>query len=775
MVPPKKDAFADIFQSATSSNSSIDRKKNLSDLQKSKVNDGLTSNLNNMSLNGSRPNVSQSNNSNWDQFDIFNTSSASSNVSGSKNGSRVETPLNDPFDIFNDLPSKPSPPPQQTPQQTTHSINSIAPQSGNGGNLLDDEFTDAFHPEPVSQPIIEPKPVQPTFEPESSIQYSSTSRPTSRPTPRPRSNEKKDALIAQLIEIGFTDDVANNAIDEVGMDLQACVNFIMSGGKSRPNSNQPRRDESPKDLNFNEISNDLFNKASSFFNKSKKTVMKNIEQFQQSQNFNGFGGYNNKKDNSVPAWMRNQEKYKSQASERNPNGEDFEDYGDDEDNIDHEAIKHFMEAQRLKDKERNKARYDQLKSKINGRSPSPQKPSVQSNPPLQPSSRVHTPVQRPSPTPELKHESIPTPKSSTPQQSIPQAKEADLLGLNEGLSRAQKFKAQASDDITYVSSRRRKPASSPSPSMASTQKVPRKTTKQPLDQFSQSDYETGKEKATKSFSNGDYDDAFLNYTKCLNVLPSTHELRIVILSNLSITLIKLGNYKTARDHCDEGLSLISKEELSDTSYLINERPIKSWYTKLLARKAEALEMMESFIDSLECYMELIRLGVNDKKVMDAKRRVNNIVNPPPKKAKPVPVSKSTSVSSSNETVNRVKEQNRKQQERESQKSQLYDEVHSKVFAWSNGKEDNLRTLLIGLPDILPQSLGFPFLTTKKISLNDLMLPKKVKINYMKVISSIHPDKLNNLNLKVEEEMLCQSVFITLNKSWDIFKEQNGIN
>lgn len=761
MAPPKKDAFADIFQSATSSNSSIDRRKNLSDLQKQKATNGLTNGMNSMSLNNSRSEVSQSNNGNWDQFDIFNASSVSN--SGSNNGSRVETPLNDPFDIFNELPSKPTPP------KTEESIHRPVSQPiSNLMNLLDDEFTDAFHPEPVKQPIIEPTPVQPVSFTQPQFRESSrpTSAPTSRSTSTPtsrRSNEKRDALIAQLIEIGFTDDVANNAIDEVGMDLQACVNFIMSGGKPRPNSNQPRRNESPKDLNFNEISNDLFNKASSFFNKSKKTVMKNIEQFQHSQNFNGFGGFQNKKDD-IPAWMRNQEKYKSQASERNPNGEDFEDYGDDEDNIDHEAIKQFMESQRQKDKERNKARYDQLKSKINGRSPSPQKSSPTN---LQMNTRaqtpVQTPVQRPTPPPEVKPESRPTPKPTPPP-----VKEVDLLGLSDGLSRAQKFKSQGADDITYVSSRRRKPAST-------TRSIPRKTTKQPLDQFSQSDYETGKEKATKSFSNGDYDDAYLNYTKCLNALPSTHELRIVILSNLSITLIKLGNYKTARDHCDEGLSLISKEEISDSSYLINEKPIKSWYTKLLSRKAEALEMMESFNQSLECYMELIKLGVNDKKVMDAKRRVNNIVNPPPKKVKPVAVSKSSSVSSSNETVNRVKEQNRKQQERESQKSQLYDEVHSKVFAWSNGKEDNLRTLLIGLPDILPQSLGFPFLTTKKISLNDLMLPKKVKINYMKVISSIHPDKLNNLNLKVEEEMLCQSVFITLNKSWDIFKEQNGIN
>lgn len=80
---------------------------------------------------------------------------------------------------------------------------------------------------------------------------------------------------------------------------------------------------------------------------------------------------------------------------------------------------------------------------------------------------------------------------------------------------------------------------------------------------------------------------------------------------------------------------------------------------------------------------------------------------------------------------------------------------------------------MSLDDIIPSKLGLPFATTKKLTINDLMLPKKVKINYMKVISSIHPDKL--INLELEDKMVCEAVFITLNKAWDIFKEQNGMN
>ncbi len=52
-----------------------------------------------------------------------------------------------------------------------------------------------------------------------------------------------------------------------------------------------------------------------------------------------------------------------------------------------------------------------------------------------------------------------------------------------------------------------------------------------------------------------------------------------------------------------------------------------------------------------------------------------------------------------------------------------------------------------------------------------MLPKKVKINHMKAIA-IHPDKLSNLQL--QDKMICQGVFVVLNKAWDAFKQQNNM-
>ncbi|EGV63810.1 hypothetical protein CANTEDRAFT_121505 [Yamadazyma tenuis ATCC 10573] len=733
MAPPKKDVFADLFPAGNTT--TANRRKNLADLQKDRY--GNNSNAGNMGM---------------DIFDSLNSSKASFPVESSTNtwdeiGTSTSGSREDPFDIFKE-PSVAS----NSTSNKASTINSVKPTKptnnpqNNAHSLLDDEFTDAFQEEPQPAPISKSVPEKESFEPYSEDLRSNSSSSLS----------KRDELIAQLVDIGFPVEVSDSAISEVGMDLQACVNYIMNGGNSRSSSSSqpslPRtRTHSPnkEDLGakLNDLSTDFFNKASIFLNKSKETVIKNIEQFQQAQT-TGRGS----PSNSLPVWMQDSEKEKYKKREAEFFGKSDNDYSADEANIDHEFISNFMEEQKQKQKARNKARVDNLKAmaknKIYGasptKSPSPEKAELPPRPLSNPSrERVPATTKADAPRKEQAHQLT----SKTQQTKAPQP-DVDLLGVGGSLSRAEN-----------------KP------------KASRKTTREPLDQFSQSDYDIGKEKATKSFANGDYDDALINYEKCLNVLTPTHELRLVINSNLALTLIKLGSYKQARDQCDQALHLINIEDINDESYVINDKPVKYWYIKLLSRKAEALEMIEAFSDSLECYMELVtKLGVNDKKVMDARRRVNNIVNPPPKPKPSVSRPKPSRIQPvNNDNLKRVQAQNKKQEDRDSLKYQLHDQVESKTSAWSNGKEDNLRSLLMSLPEILPASLGFPFLTSKKITINDLMLPKKVKINYMKVISSIHPDKLTSLNLGVEEEMLCQSIFITLNKSWDIFKEQNGIN
>lgn len=793
MAPPKKDAFADLFQSANSGSNSSLNDKNLSLLERQRRQQSPAMN---------KPNHSQSS---WSNLDILNGSTASNSSVGSANQSRSATPYqsNDPFSIFDKPQTRQTPEPKKeskpVPQVHTETVGGgRALNKGHEISLLDDEFTDAFTPEPEPKPTEQPKQYTASayntddeFSARSSpiSQMSETSNRSGRGdnkksgeghtnTGRGSSTDARDTTLAELIDIGFSIEQSNQAIDEVGLDLQTCVNFIMGGGKKKEQSRRPVNDNRDAHNDFgakmNDLSSDFFNKASLFINNSRNTVIKNIGQFQKQHARQG----QRDEQDSLPAWMKSQHMYKEDATERKANGGVSADYGSDEENIDQNAINDFMSSQRMKDKERQRARYEHFKglakSKLNGSSStldsqlgrtSPMKhPDLPQRPSLQPQSVLSVSrsepkrnIQKTSEQPEkLQQKPQQKPQPVKPHPSQPAESEVDLLGMNgkPGAVTSQGMLSRGGRSVEHA------------------------FVLTPLNQFQVSDYETSKDKATELFKVGDYDTAQASYVRCLESLPEKHELRLVINSNLALTLIKAGNYKQAKTCCDEALKLVSEDDLLDSTYLINEKTIKSWYIKLLCRKAESLEMLEAFPQALETYMALVsKYGVTDKKVMDGKRRVNNIVNPPKQKPKaatpPAPAKPKTSAPASNENLRRVQKHHEDTKKHEEMKFSLHDSIQEKVFAWSNGKEDNIRTLLMSLSDIIPDRLGLPFTTTNKLTINDLMLPKKVKINYMKVISAIHPDKMTNMEM--EDKMICEAVFITLNKSWDIFKEQNGMS
>lgn len=788
-MPPKKDAFADLFLSATGNSQSL----------------SLNSSLNNLSLHDQKP---KPQNAPWSNLDILSPQMASPQDTKSNTPKPNATEF-DPFSIFDSkLALSPS---LSSSMNHSPSISQarVLPriQTNNERNtrptgeisLLDDDFTDAYvSPPPEPQPLRQPRPDR-DFQSVSQPIAHSVSQPVA-PTPE-RANistparsqsaqamDDRDTVLAELIDIGFPIEVANRAIDEIGTDLQACVNHIMGGGQSRGSNsqlrnkhrNEERHSTMSPDLgsSLQDISSDILKKASWFLDKSKKTVIKNINQFQN--------GPMRDSNNSMPTWMKNQSKYKAGALERKGNGELYEDYGEDEDNINSDEIQRIMRQQREREAERQRERLESMGKSSSGRSSRSSNTQARSeeHATLGRSSPAVAPGMpaRPSLTPNVRRNRLqqpavesskvaatkPVAPQPTPARPKTQEPEVDLLGLGgvQPLSRAERFKQDSGEGQTYVSPSRRRPNKSTKQ---------RNATAETLNAFQQSDFETFKVKATTSFTQGDYGDALSAYSKCLEALPPKHELRIVIYSNLAITQIKLGNYKTAKEQCEEGIQLVG-DGADDAEWAINEKSIKYWYIKLLTRKAETLEMLECFPESLQCYMDLVtKHGVTDKKVMDAKRRINNIVNPP----KPVPKAQSKHASpapnvplANTEQVQKIRQQHQQEKLQDEMKFKLHDQVHDRIAAWTNGKEDNLRTLLMSLDEVIPAKLGFPFLQ-KKITISDLMLTKKVKINYMKVISSIHPDKLSKFDL--EDQMICQAVFVALNKAWDTFKEQNSLN
>lgn len=103
-----------------------------------------------------------------------------------------------------------------------------------------------------------------------------------------------------------------------------------------------------------------------------------------------------------------------------------------------------------------------------------------------------------------------------------------------------------------------------------------------------------------------------------------------------------------------------------------------------------------------------------------------------------------------------------------EKFALHDQVEARLTAWKGGKADNLRALLQSLDTVLWPEAGW-----KKVGMSDLVMPNKVKINYMKAIAKVHPDKIPQ-DATTEQRMISGAVFSTLNEAWDKFKSDNNL-
>jgi hypothetical protein len=71
-----------------------------------------------------------------------------------------------------------------------------------------------------------------------------------------------------------------------------------------------------------------------------------------------------------------------------------------------------------------------------------------------------------------------------------------------------------------------------------------------------------------------------------------------------------------------------------------------------------------------------------------------------------------------------------------EKFALTDLVDAKLAAWKGTKSDNLRALLGSLEKVLWAEAGW-----NKVGMQDLVMPNRVKIVYMKAIAKVHPDKV----------------------------------
>lgn len=285
-----------------------------------------------------------------------------------------------------------------------------------------------------------------------------------------------------------------------------------------------------------------------------------------------------------------------------------------------------------------------------------------------------------------------------------------------------------------------------------------------------------KEKGIRLFKAGNYHGALSEFEKSLNCLPREHPLRIVSLSNIIACQSKLGEHINGLKSIDLALGLLGSNIYSDV-VIENTSPQKTYRqmaTKIQIKHAEIQENMENYENALKIYSELLNNNVLGTNVLDGKRRCERIVYPEKFKAKPyvnnnkppLPSNSCQSAPIANSiAVKMVKEQNKNIMKIEDERYRLHETVEQKIHVWSSGHEFDLRYLLSNLDSLLQWT------EWKSVSSSDLVLPKKVKICYLKAISRTHPDKLPS-NIKTENIMIAENVFMILNKAWEKFKVEN---
>ena len=348
----------------------------------------------------------------------------------------------------------------------------------------------------------------------------------------------------------------------------------------------------------------------------------------------------------------------------------------------------------------------------------------------------------------------------------------------------------------YVSSaRRRKPASTPPPSAseldllesAAQPQPPRSTSRLGTDQSFQSEPSSksllpvvfgptapsrdippissislkashaARETGNDQFKRGDYAAAHQSYTSSIKHLPATHPIAIVLHTNRALTALKIGEPRIAISDSEAAITVIGsgrgEAETVDLSNGEPPKPMRDYFGKATMRKAEALEQMERWKEAAIVWKEAVEGGHGAATSIEGRLRCVKMATPqqakrskpPPSKKPPTPAPARSTVSDLNGTangrssaaaVNRLRAADAAADRADDEKFALTDTVDAKLVAWKAGKADNLRALLSSLDTVLWPEAGW-----KKIGMAELVLPTKVKVQYMKGIAKVHPDKV----------------------------------
>ena len=348
-------------------------------------------------------------------------------------------------------------------------------------------------------------------------------------------------------------------------------------------------------------------------------------------------------------------------------------------------------------------------------------------------------------------------KKTTPK-APPAEQEPDLL-----------FESSQSSDRPVPTSSRPTPApqAAKRPTTALPTRPPPPTRKYPsISPFALQTSTKARQEGTMAFKRGDYALATTLYSTAITTVPSTHPLVLPILTNRALAHLKTGDPKAAIADAKSVLELIgSSRGASETVDLGGDEGLKPMFTyweKAMTRQAEGLEQLERWSEAVVVWKSCVEAGVGGATSIAGRNRCEKAAAAPSqlkpsatrKPAAPKPRPKVSALgelapesAQSAEAVSRLRAANAAADRVDDEKFALADVVDSRVRKWRLGKESNLRALLSTLQNVLWEGSGW-----KEIGMGELLMPGKVKINYMKGIAKVHPDKVSSFHVWSSAQM-----------------------
>jgi len=576
-----------------------------------------------------------------------------------------------------------------------------------------------------------------------------------------RIEEKKDDALATLVDMGFGIDQAARALNQTnsGYDVESAVNMLTLEDSSDgqefqqtyiPNHFATSNSDSLGDV-VNDISNEIFTKASRLFKTGRDKLQQGIETYKQQQN---------ERRGNEPAWMKNRETYKKQSIG----------LMDEAEELTKDDIRRLTADQRAKDRRfhLNKIPLSSTESRDIQHEYEPSGSESSDLSLSHPVESISRNYDRDTSEQSFIHPPYDVRHNTVRQQTI-----------HQNMDNSKNFKSKSPDEALVDI------MGTPAPN--SSGNAPSSNTASDIGKMISYDrpsmpFGIAREEGGNAFKSGDFPKALECYQEALQFLGGDHPLRILMYSNLAIVFEKLGSSRDELNACTNGLEMISKVSKDDVSRLDElmlepNKSLKKFWVKLNLKRAEALEHLEKFEDAFKAYDELLKNGFSSKAVLESRRRCLSVIQPKPKPSArknrivnhraPKP-SRSSTPARESETLRRVRKQEKDEEKEQEETFRLHDKVESILQRWSNGKKDNIRALLSSLHEVL-----WPDLHWKPVSMTDLVLDKKVKITYLKAVSKVHPDKLGN-RVTTEQKMIANGVFITVNEAWETYKQTNNI-